>query len=266
MEDLPPELIFEILSETHVGARPFLQRTLAQVCRRFAIMLQPRPKIYHRSLMYYAGTYGTLAFLEWTMPDVRDGLCTQLAKAGRLPELKWARSQGCPWDAWSLTRAAYKGHLAVVQWMHDVEQCPWQEEETIGYAAAGGHLDVIQWLRQRECPWSDGTMAWAAGAGHLHVLQWVVEHGCPWHEYTCVAAASNGHVAILEYVYTLDVPMWPLDTFERATQEGHLHVLQWGHARQIHSFRRTMIRRIAESHGRAAILEWLNSLDEGLDV
>ena len=65
--------------------------------------------------------------------DVRDG-CT----GWHLAVLKWARSQGCPWDERTCEAAAVSGHLAVLQWAQ-AHGCPW-DNVTHEAAARGGHL------------------------------------------------------------------------------------------------------------------------------
>jgi hypothetical protein len=68
--------------------------------------------------------------------------------------LKWARENGCHWDALTCERAA-----------------------------AGGHLEVLQWARQHDCPWFEGTCQAAAAGGYLEVLKWAREHHCEWGEW-----------------------------------------------------------------------------------
>ena len=56
--------------------------------------------------------------------------CECIARMGESIELlKYARDQGCPWDA-STCRAA----------------------------AGGGHLEVLQWARANGCPWDEGAL------------------------------------------------------------------------------------------------------------
>lgn len=46
------------------------------------------------------------------------------ARTGNLDVVKWARAQGCPWDAETCAEAARGGHLHVLAWLHD-NGCPW---------------------------------------------------------------------------------------------------------------------------------------------
>jgi hypothetical protein len=62
----------------------------------------------------------------------------------------WLRSEGCPWD-----------------------------EDTCSRAARGGYFEMLKWLRSQGCPWNEWTCDEAAAWGHLEVLQWALENGCP---------------------------------------------------------------------------------------
>jgi len=80
------------------------------------------------------------------------------------------------------------GHLAVLQWAHDEERCPW-DKVTCDSAARAGHLEVLRWASTNGCPLEERTsggvaysgICWqAARGGHLDVLRWAREQGCPW--------------------------------------------------------------------------------------
>ncbi len=107
---------------------------------------------------------------------------SMLAKEGHLKVLRWARSQGCPWNKKICNKSACGGHLEVLQWARS-QGCPWSRW-TCAFAAYGGHLEVLQWARSQGCPWDEWTCAFAACGGHLEVLQWAISQGCPWNEDT----------------------------------------------------------------------------------
>ena len=60
--------------------------------------------------------------------------------------LKWLRSEGCPWDAYTSMQAANSGHLDVLQYLHE-NGCPWNEE--VFFVAAE---EVQEWLKENNCP------------------------------------------------------------------------------------------------------------------
>ena len=53
--------------------------------------------------------------------------CYEIAMEGSLEVLKWARSEGCPWDSYTCYWAAQNGHLEVLKWAES-EGCPWTRE------------------------------------------------------------------------------------------------------------------------------------------
>ena len=46
------------------------------------------------------------------------------AKRGHFEMLKWARENGCPWDAGMCYSLAYHGHFEILKWAHE-NGCPW---------------------------------------------------------------------------------------------------------------------------------------------
>jgi hypothetical protein len=45
-------------------------------------------------------------------------LVAKAALEGNLEGVKWARANGCPWDADACTNAARGGHMELLQWLH----------------------------------------------------------------------------------------------------------------------------------------------------
>ncbi len=97
-----------------------------------------------------------------------------------LDVLKWARANGCDWDA-----------------------------RTCAYAAAGGHLDVIKWARANGCEWDAKTGAYAFEGRHLEVLKWAWANGCDLDAWTCALVAQDGHLSVLKWaVWSILVATW----------------------------------------------------------
>ena len=91
--------------------------------------------------------------------------------------IKWAYTNGCPWDASTCANAAMNGHLEVLQWAR-ANGCPW-DVYTCAYAAINGRLEVLQWARSNGCPWDYNTIIHATWQGHDSVVEWAKSHGCP---------------------------------------------------------------------------------------
>ena len=80
-------------------------------------------------------------------------VCYNAAFGGHLEVLRWARSQGCPWDEdlfphqQATCAAAEGGHLKVLKWLIK-EGCPYDKRECRRYAEYGGEQarNVLEWL------------------------------------------------------------------------------------------------------------------------
>ncbi len=74
--------------------------------------------------------------------------CEQAALYGHLEVLKWARANGCEWDALTCASAAH-----------------------------GGHLEVLKWARANGCEWDALTCARCLEvAKDVAIKQWIIEH------------------------------------------------------------------------------------------
>ena len=96
--ELPTDLLRLILS-SHVACSYVSYVPARFVCRRFRELL-PREQARY--------------------------FCQLAAAEGYLGLIKWARANGCPWDADTCANAAEGGHLEVLQWAH-ANGCPWDE-------------------------------------------------------------------------------------------------------------------------------------------
>ncbi len=94
---------------------------------------------------------------------------------GNLEALKWARANGCPWDASTCRKAAAgRSHFQ------------------------GQHFEVLKWAHANGCEWDVMCCAFAALLGDLEMLQWARENGCPWDVWTCnFAAQGKGLLSII---------------------------------------------------------------------
>ena len=74
-------------------------------------------------------------------------VCYSAASEGHLEVLRWARSQGCPWDNDLTCAAACNGHLKLLNWLIK-EGCPYDKGECRGAAVRGGERarKVLEWL------------------------------------------------------------------------------------------------------------------------
>ena len=145
-------------------------------------IIQPRwmRKVKYVSQRYipYRFMLTSISNLKWWIDNKSYKLTVKTSKyiamSGNLEVLKWARSNGCPWDV-----------------------------ITCSFAAKNGHLEVLKWARSNDCPWDEYTCRNAARNGHLEVLKWARSNGCPWNEDMCrYFATTYGHNKVVEYINT----------------------------------------------------------------
>ncbi|KXZ41115.1 hypothetical protein GPECTOR_776g952 [Gonium pectorale] len=156
----------------------------------------------------------------------------------------------------ALSQAASRGHLSVLQVMHDAGWQPNYAEEaarggqllTVAWlvqtlqvsldgalfdaAARSSDVQLLAWLRERGCTWNGPTQAGirtsspyeaAAEAGSVEALEWLVQQGCPLpvSGNAYVTACSNGDLTTMCCLRRLGVPLQPLDRVLReAVQKG----------------------------------------------
>ena len=148
----------------------------------------------------------------------------RLEDSEQLKILKWARENGCPWDAGTCSCAAQNGHFEILKWARE-NGCPW-DAMTCSNAAQSGHFEILKWARENGCPWDKYTCAYAALNGHFEILKWARENGCPWDVWTCTYAAKNGHFDILKWARKNGCP-WNEETCANAAKNGHFEILKW---------------------------------------
>ena len=89
--------------------------------------------------------------------------------------------------------------MDVIKWARS-EGCPWNECVCEG-AAMDGNLTNLKWLRENGCPWDEGVTANAAEHGHFTLLKWSVENWCDIDYDTCrYLADENEHYSILGWL------------------------------------------------------------------
>lgn len=203
--------------------------------------------------------------------------CIEAAAEGRLDDLKQLRSaMETPWGNHEITEAAWDGrHIDTVKWAIS-EGCPYDRQTIFKEAAQGqdGHVSLLDLIHEKECPnhssekcFLDSEICEAAGVGgddavlallwkwenesaggcihfdalcegaaradNKEVLEGVVNMRCYDSIYdifdarTCAAAAFGGALRTLKYLREIWSCEWDAETCFEAIREGHLDVLEW---------------------------------------
>jgi len=123
--------------------------------------------------------------------------------------------------------AAYKGHLDVLKYLHDIG-CYWNEHTCSTAIMGGGHLEVLKYLHESGCHWNSSVCRHAVLYGDLDILRYLHENGCPWDDHTFCAAAETDNIDILSYLRDNGCH-WTVMTCSIAARHGRLDNLKWLH-------------------------------------
>ena len=72
--------------------------------------------------------------------------------------MQWLKTQeGFKLDTKLFVKACEGGHLEIIRWLRS-EGCPWgaytvEYPSAWGAAANSGHLEMLKWLKSEGCPW-----------------------------------------------------------------------------------------------------------------
>ena len=204
MDDLPPEIVLSILAEF---TDPATITVCRQVCKRWREILR--------------------LYVTWkTLPKY---LCSQAAREGYIPLMKWAHSQGCRLDTLASREAAKGGQIKTLKWISKHDPPAFDTAALVEGAAEGGQMETLEWAFAQGYPPTQRTIAFAASGGHLDVIKLCVpkcQEG--WDEASaCAEAARGGHLEVLKWLKVEAGAWWNSKTCEFAAAEGHLHVLKY---------------------------------------
>ncbi|NBO42145.1 MAG: ankyrin repeat domain-containing protein [Betaproteobacteria bacterium] len=122
--------------------------------------------------------------------------------------------------------AASNNRVDVLEWLHEstpggitAEDCRYNNNYALQWAARAGHMDVLEWLNERiggvtaeDCrSYNNCALRWAASYGRVAALDWLHQHipggvtaeDCRIYDNCALRwAARAGHVPVLEWLAT----------------------------------------------------------------
>ncbi|CAI6356757.1 unnamed protein product [Macrosiphum euphorbiae] len=137
--------------------------------------------------------------------DKFKNICSEAVTHNHMDCLKLAHEIGIGWgDGQACTIAAETGNLEFLRYAKE-NGCPW-DARTCTLAAKSGHLECLKYARENGCDWDVWTCAFASDSGQLECLMYARENGCPWDGMSYILAKSNGHSACMKYVLKDGLP------------------------------------------------------------
>lgn len=131
----------------------------------------------------------------------------------------------------ALVKAAFRGHLLVVQWLITFSQRMELPVETkcltFSAAARSGSLPLLTWLHGRGCPMDPFAYHRAISQGHWNVVEWLHTVDCPRDVWAFREAARSGaDLSRLKWLRERDFP-WDGTGIGDALVNGGEAVMEW---------------------------------------
>ena len=123
------------------------------------------------------------------------GVCAIAALGGHFETLRWARDNGCEWNALTTMFAARGGHFEIlkylrwgcISWMQltrsskaprfsPCRPCAYKAKIT-WFQLLPSNSTCTATLRQNDCPWDGDCLACAAASGNVEMLAWCCDNG-----------------------------------------------------------------------------------------
>lgn len=156
--------------------------------------------------------YGDVGMAYFTERKWTDSACTKAAARGHLPMLQYLHSNGFCWNAETTENAATNGHLDCLQYLHE-NGCRWNER-TCRWAVINAHVNCLQYAHENGCPWQSADV-YPEIATSLACLQYLHEHGYPWSPNTCTVYATGRKLDCLVYAHKHGAPWDNVQTVYR---------------------------------------------------
>ncbi|KAL6076214.1 Ankyrin repeat domain containing protein [Balamuthia mandrillaris] len=138
-----------------------------------------------------------------------------------------------------------------------------KKKEVCAMLAGRGDLQLLKWVREKhQFPWSEET-SYGAADGHLEVLQYAQANGCPCNFRALAERATQlGHLDVLQWAFDRAEGAYRDASYasKRAAECGHLHVLQYLHAK---GCKLGFFPRCAAEKGQLHVLQWARQANLG---
>ncbi|TYZ64504.1 hypothetical protein PybrP1_000144 [[Pythium] brassicae (nom. inval.)] len=185
------------------------------------------------------------------------------AFGGHLDILQWLhtnRADACSPAA--LENDAKNGHLEGVKWLvaNRTEGCT---ARTVGLAAENGHLEVVKYLHAHTSTRGNSpeTLRGAVAGHHLDIVQWLLENRreeCAMARGILDLAARMGHLGVLLCLHAHGLEGCTPSAMDSAASRGYLEVVQWLHANRTEGCT-TLAMDLAAASGHLAVVQWLHA-------
>jgi hypothetical protein len=147
------------------------------------------------------------------------------AQNGHLAVVQFLHQVGMPYTTYAMDFAAGEGHLDVVRFLHDVvgANCT---ANALDHACRMGHLPVVEYLLAKDKPHTVWALDYACANGHVSILQHFQRLGKLNILYGAGAACSQNQIGVLQFLAEAgifkDDPTILLELFKQTLRMGPL--------------------------------------------
>jgi hypothetical protein len=133
----------------------------------------------------HAAAYrGNLEMVKYCVANecpIDEGACAYAARNGHLECLKYLREEvKAPWDWRTATCAAGNGHLHILEYLVERKYNKYYYYLACERAAEKGHLDCLKYLHETaKAPWDKEAVRYAHENKHPECLQYCLDNNCP---------------------------------------------------------------------------------------
>ena len=107
--------------------------------------------------------------------------CAFAALEGHLEVLKYLREEAeAPWDWYTANCSARNGHLHILEYLVERKYDKYKEWGACARAAEKGHLDCLKYLHETaKAPWNSLAVREAHENNHVDCVQYLLDNNCP---------------------------------------------------------------------------------------
>lgn len=143
-----------------------------------------------------------------TLPKGNTSILNDAAEYGHLNIVIYLSKQSFSCTTWAMDLAAKRGHLDIVEWLHNnrTEGCT---TYAVDLAAMNGHTRVVKWLLDNRSEGGVQAIDLAAKNGHLNMVVWLCKYKEDKNDERLVIsndaidfALLNGHIEVVKWLYS----------------------------------------------------------------
>ncbi|GAB9462538.1 Ankyrin repeat [Globisporangium polare] len=187
------------------------------------------------SLLHDAFANDDLDLIDWVyqhFPAANLGVVRPRAQEAcvNVEFIKWLHEHGLRVYPEVMQTAVRRGHLDIVQYLHETQSEDARSPDTMDRAAKYKQFEVLEYLHHSKAQCTTKAMDYAAGAGRLDIVKLLHDErteGCTTEAMD--SAARHGHLDMLQFLHDHRSEGCTAMAFDYAARNGHLEIVKFLH-------------------------------------